>query len=238
MNKLTTIIATSIIAMLSFASTASSIEYKVGLTGQSAAYYGNVKETLKDSGKTSEDEAVAAFSYMSGFAEVSLESMMGLTLGVEYTPDVMDFASTDRVIATAALAAGGANTAVYGEDSGTQVINANVEDMMTAYVALPIMGTGLHVKVGYSTATLVTSETLATGSTYKDEDLDGMTVGVYFDGEIGDMAFYRVEGAYNEFDDIRATGTSGDSGGTAGSQNVITAELGGVSAKLSLGLKF
>ena len=238
MNKLTTIIATSMIAMLSFASTASSIEYKVGLTGQAAAYYGNVEETLKDTGEKNADEAIAAFSYMSGFAEISLESAMGLTIGVEYTPDVMDFASTDRVIATAALDGGGANTAVTGEDSGTQIINANVEDMMTAYVALPVMGTGLHVKVGYSTATLVTSENLATGSTYKDEDLDGMTFGVYFDGDIGDMAFYRVEGAYNEFDDIKATGTSSDVGGVAGSQNVITAELGGVSAKLSLGLKF
>ena len=221
------------IAMLSFASTASSIEYKVGLTGQSAAYYGNVKETLKDSGRTSDDEALAAFSFMSGFAEISIESAMGLTLGLEYTPDVMAFETTDRVIRGSVHT----NAAVAtGEDSGTQVINASVKEMVTAYVALPIMGSGLHVKVGYSEASLTTAEVLATGSTYGDVSLNSTNVGMFYDGDIGDMAFYRVEGAYTEFDDIKVTGSQ--VGGTAGSFNTITAELGGVSAKLSLGLRF
>ena len=238
MNKLTTIIASTAIAMLSFASTANSIEYKVGLTGQATAYYGNVQETLKDSGRKTDEEALAAFSYMSGFAEVSLDQAMGLTIGLEYTPDVLTFESSDRVIRTSAGDVGGGNVDVEGEDAagGLQILNAEVEDMMTAYVALPIMGSGLHVKVGYSTATLVTKEELASGSTYGDVELDGMSVGLYFDGDIGDMAFYRVEGAYNEFDDIKVTGS--EVGAAAGKFNTITAELGGVSAKLSLGLQF
>ena len=48
MKKLTTIIASAAIAMLSFASTANSIEYKVGLTGQATAVFGNATEKLKD----------------------------------------------------------------------------------------------------------------------------------------------------------------------------------------------
>jgi hypothetical protein len=234
MNKLTTIIASSMIAMLSFASTASSIEYKVGLTGQSAAYYGNVKETLKDSGRTSDDEALAAFSFMSGFAEISIESAMGLTLGLEYTPDVMAFETTDRVIRGSVPTNAAVNT---GEDTGTQVINASVKEMVTAYVALPIMGSGLHVKVGYSEASLTTAEVLATGSTYGDVSLNSTNVGMFYDGDIGDMAFYRVEGAYTEFEDIKVTGSEVGVA-ASGSFNTITAELGGVSAKLSLGLRF
>ena len=236
MNKLTTIIASTAIAMLSFASTANSIEYKVGLTGQATAVYGNVRETLKDSGKTSEEEALAAFSYMSGFAEISVESAMGLTVGLEYTPDLMEFPTADRVIATSSLDAGGANSAVTGEDTGTQIIKASVEEMITMYVAMPIMSSGLHVKLGFSQATLKTEENLATGSTYKDVDLDGTSVGMYYDGDIGDMAFYRVEGSYTEYDDIKATGTQ--VGAAAGKYNVIDAELGGVAAKLSLGFRF
>ena len=237
MNKLTTIIASEMIAMLSFASTANSVEYKVGLTGQSTAYYANVRETLKDTGLTTEEEALAAFSYVSGFAEASLESVYGLTIGLEYSPDMFTMQAS-RVLDTSDLAAGGANDAVTGEDSGTQTIKASVEEMITLYVGLPIMDTGLHVKVGYSQATLLTEENLATGSTYKDVDLNGMIAGIYYDGDISDRAFYRLEGSYNTFDDIIATGTSGDVGGTAGSQNKIDAELGGVSAKISVGVKF
>ena len=241
MNKLTIIIASTAIAMLSFASTANSIEYKVGLTGQATAVYGNVEEVLKDTGIKSDTEALAAFSYMSGFAEISIEQAMGLTLGLEYTPDLMEFPTKDRVIRSSAVDAGG-NVAdnVVGEDDsgGVQTIKASVEQGLTMYVAMPIMGSGLHVKVGYTQATLKTEENLATGSTYSDVDLDGTSVGMYFDGDIGDMAFYRVEGSYTEYDDIKATGTSSDVGGVAGSQNTITAELGGVAAKFSLGLRF
>ncbi|MDA9606711.1 hypothetical protein N9S28_03080 [Candidatus Pelagibacter sp.] len=238
MNKLTTIIASTAIAMLSFASTANSIEYKVGLTGQATAVYGNVEETLKDNGHKTSEEAIGAFSYMSGFAEVSMESAMGLTVGLEYTPDLMEFPTADRILSTSATDAGGAiSTAVTGEDSGTQLIKASVEEMLTMYVAMPIMGTGLHVKVGLSQATLKTEETLATGSTYKDVDLDGTSVGMYYDGDIGDMAFYRVEGSYTEYDDIKVTSTE-EGVASSGSFNTITGELGGVAAKLSLGLRF
>jgi hypothetical protein len=148
----------------------------------------------------------------------------------------MEFPTADRVIATSALDAGGANSAVTGEDSGTQTIKASVEEALTLYVAMPIMGSGLHVKAGFTQATLKTEENLATGSTYKDVDLDGTSVGMYYDGDIGDMAFYRVEGSYTEYDDIKVTGT--EEGGTTGSFNTITAELGGIAAKLSLGLRF
>ena len=237
MNKLTTIIASSMIAMLSFASTANSIEFKVGITGQTTAYYGNVKETMKDSGRTSEEEALAAFSYTSGFAEVSLENAFGITLGLEYTPDVLNFAAADRVLTPLAVEVGGnvVDTTV-GNDSGTQTIKASVEEMITMYVAIPIMGSGLHVKAGYSQASLLTEETLATGSAYGNVDLDGTSIGMFYDGDIGDMAFYRIEGAYQEYDDLKVTGS--EVGGTAGSFNTITAELGGVAAKLSVGLRF
>ena len=236
MNKLITIIASTAIAMLSFASTANSIEFKVGLTGQATAVYGNVEETLKDTGEKNAEEAIAAFSYASGFAEVSLDSVMGLTLGLEYSPDLMEFPTTDRVIGTSVLDAGGPNSAVTGEDSGTQTIKASVEDMLTMYVAMPIMGSGLHVKFGYSEGTLLTEESLATGSAYSDVDLNATSIGMYYDGDIGDMAFYRVEGAYTEYDDIKVTGS--EEGGTTGSFNTISAELGGVAAKFSLGLRF
>ena len=70
----------------------------------------------------------------------------------------------------------------------------------------------------------------------KDLQIEGMSIGVYYDGAISDNLFYRVEGAYQQFEDIKVTGS--EVGGTAGSFNTITAELGGVAAKASIGFKF
>ena len=235
MNKLKTILVSGAVVAMSFSSIANSIELRAGLTANTSAYYANVTETLKDSGHKESTEALAAFGYASGFAEVSFDSLMGVTFGAEYVPDAISLTTADRVIQTTLYASGGTPT---GQDTqgGIQSVQANVTDLTTAYIAIPLMETGLNVKIGYMQASLETVETLATGSTYKDEDLDGTTIGMFYDGNLGDMAFYRVEAAYMEFDDITATGSQ--EGGTANSYNRINAELGGVKAALSVGVRF
>ena len=85
-------------------------------------------------------------------------------------------------------------------------------------------------------ATLITSENLATGSKYEDIDLTGTQVGGGFEASIGDMAFWRAEGTIQQWEDISASGS--ESGGTTGSKNKITAELGSVTGTLSVGMKF
>ena len=243
MNKLKTLVASLVVATLSFGA-ANSIELRAGLTGQSTAYYANVEETLKDEGKKTTEEALAAFSYMSVFGEVAFDSAMGVSIGIEYSPDSIVIDSADRIIveSTENLAEGQTSAALAAKggtmnnDTGTQTIGAAVKDLMLVYVGIPVMSSGLTAKIGYHMSTLQTKETLATGSTYKDEDLEGYSVGLYYDGAITDNLFYRLEGAYQTFDDIKITGS--EAGGTAGSFNTITAELGGVAAKASVGFKF
>ena len=235
MYKLKTLVVSVFVAALSLSSIANAVEFRAGLTANATAYYGNVTETLKDSGHKEKTEALAAFNYASGFAEVALESVAGLTFGVEYVPDAIGLDSATREIQTTLYASKGTPT---GEDTqgGIQNIQADVTDVTTVYLALPILNTGISVKAGIMQGSLETKETLATGSTYKDEDLDGTTLGMFYDGSLGDMAFYRVEAAYMEFEDINATGSQ--VGGTGGSFNKINAEIGGVKAALSIGAKF
>ena len=234
MNKLLTTVAAFSVAMMSLAGTANSMEFKVGVGGVSSAYYANVQEKLKDSGRKSNTEAAAAFSYMNGFAEVAFDEAMGITVGLEYSPESIKLNKATRIIHGSDGSAG----ARTGEDAnlGEQVIEAAFKDLLNVYVAMPIMGSGLHVKAGYTTTKITTKETLATGSTYGNKTVSGGTIGLYFDGELGSNVFYRLEGAYQTFDDIKLTGS--EAGGTAGSFNTITAELGGVAAKASLGFKF
>ena len=235
MNKLKTILVSGAVVAMSFSSIANSIELRAGLTANTSAYYANVTETLKDSGHKESTEALAAFGYASGFAEIAFDEAYGITFGAEYVPDAISLDTADRLIQCAVYTGGGC---VTGEDAegGIQSVQADVTDLVTAYIAVPIMETGLSIKIGLMQGSLETKETLATGSTYKDEDLDGTTVGMFYDGNLGDMAFYRVEAAYIEFEDINATGS--EVGGTASSYNKINAELGGVKAALSVGVRF
>ena len=244
MNKLKTLVASLVVATLSFGA-ANSIEIRAGLTGQSTGYYANVEETLKDAGRKTQTDGVAAFSYMSVFGEVAFDSAMGISLGLEFTPDTITIDDNASRIINGSIndgSIGGAiNETSEGEGGGDaaggiQKVGASIKDLTLIYVGVPLMETGLTVKVGVQTATLQTTETLATGSTYKDVDMEGASVGLYYDGAITDNLFYRLEGAYTYFDDMSTTGS--EVGGTAGTFNKITAELTGVAAKASIGFKF
>jgi len=231
MNKLKTIVVSGLVAAMSFASIANSIEIRAGVTGNASAFYGNVTETLKDSGKKTKDEALAVFKYASGFAEVGFDSAYGITVGLEYVPDAISLPTADRVIACSVSP----STCATGEETGTQTIQADVKDLMTAYIAIPVMETGLYVKAGLVQGSLDTKETLATGSNYGNTDIEGTTVGMFYDGSLTDMFFYRLETSYTEFDDLALNGS--EVGGTAASFNKITAKLTGVKAAVSLNLK-
>ena len=231
MNKLLTTIMSFIFVVTAFTS-ANSIEFRLGATAQGSAFYGTADETRKDNGIKTSEEVIAGFSYGSAFAEVAFEEAFGVTFGLEYTPDSIHMNKTTRTISDQATN----STVRTGNDSGDQVIDAAVEDLMTAYIQVPIMGSGLYAKVGYINGDLIPRETLATGSTYNNVDLEGFEYGMGYMGSVTDLIFYKVESTFIDFDDIRSNGS--EEGGTAGSFNTINARLGGVAAKASIGVRF
>ena len=96
---------------------------------------------------------------------------------------------------------------------------------------------GAYVKAGYIQATLITEESLATGSKYENVDLTGLQVGAGYEGSLGDMAFWRAEGTYQMWEDISASGSEANASDD-GTKNKIEAELGSVTGTLSVGMKF
>ena len=232
MNKLLTSIASVGLLAMSYSTSASSIELpelRVGATANSVAYYGVVKEKLKDSSNLSEKAAVALDNHGSMFAELSMDALMGLTVGIEYAPD--DMAIKESVVKRGTGA--GLNT-----DAATQTINIDFADSYTAYVSIPIPGVeGLYVRAGVQSMDIITKETLGTGSSYGNETLNGVQVGIGYSHDINDRFFVRTEGLYTQFDDIALNGSQ--VGGTAASYNRVSADdLGAASARVSLGLKF
>ena len=232
MKKLNTILAAASALLMLTVTGANSLEFKAGVSANGMAAYANAKETLKDAnGRTTNEEAILATSFASAFVEVSSDEVMGLGIGISYAPEVVDLEKETRTIQN--VYGSGLSTA---NDSGDQVIDGKIQDLASIYLTLPIGDSGAYVKAGYIQATFITSENLATGSKYEDIDLTGTQVGGGYEAPLGDMAFWRAEGSMQMWEDISASGS--ESGGTSGSKNKITAELGSVVGTLSVGMKF
>ena len=242
MKKITTILAMFSALVMLTVTGAKAIELKAGVSANAMAAVANAQEVLKDSGRVTNEESALATSFASVFAEISSDEMMGLGFGVSYAPEVVslndearDIQNCDNALYNLAtkycVASGGAAS----PDTGTQKIAADIDDLINVYVTLPV-GTGAYIKAGWIMATMNTKESLATGSKYDNIDMEGISVGGGYEGELGNSMFWRAEGTYQHWDDLSTNGS--EAGGTTGSRNKITAELGGVTGSLSVGLKF
>jgi len=236
MKKINTILAAVSALLMLTVTSANSVEFKAGVSANGMAAYANAKETLKGSGvatgRTTNEEAVLATSFASIFAEVSSDEMMGLGLGVSYAPEVADLAKETRHIADSSGGADSGNDA----DGGVQAVDAKINDLVSIYLTLPVGDSGAYVKAGYIQATMVTEESLATGSKYEDIDMTGTQIGAGYEGSLGDMAFWRAEGSFQMWEDMSAGGSESDGDDTT--KNKIEAEIGSVMGSLSIGMKF
>ena len=231
MNKLNTILAAVGALLMLTVTSANSIEIKAGVSANGLAAYANAKEQMKGNTRVTNEEAVLAASFASAFVEISSEEAMGLGIGVSYAPEVVDLEKETRTIQ---------NTSGQAvNDSGDQIIDGKIQDLLSVYLTLPVGDTGAYAKAGYIQATLITAENLATGSKYEDIDMTGMQIGGGYEGELGDMAFWRAEGTYQMWEDLSASGSEGGRVASSALQkNKITAEVGSITGTLSVGMKF
>ena len=230
MKKLNTILAAVGALLMLSVTSANSIEFKAGVSANGMAAYANAKETLKDSGREENEEAVLATSFASAFVEISSDEIMGLGIGISYAPEVVELEKETRTIQDTSGQGSSIN------DTGNQILDGKVQDLASIYLTLPVGDTGAYVKAGYMQATLITSESLATGSKYEDVDMTGTQIGGGYEGSLGDTAFWRAEGTMQMWEDISASGS--EAGASTGQKNKITAELGSVTGTLSVGMKF
>ena len=232
MKKINTILAAFGALLMLSVTSANSVEFKAGVSANGMAAYANARETIKSGNRVTDEEAILATSFASVFAEVSSDEMMGLGIGVSYAPDVAELDKETRHIAVDNDDAG--NDA----SGGAQVVDAKINDLISIYLTMPVGDTGAFVKAGYMQATMVTNESLATGSKYENVDLTGTQIGGGYEQDLGDMAFWRAEGSLQMWEDISASGSEANNGSTDTTKNKIEAELGSVTGTLSIGMKF
>ena len=156
--------------------------------------------------------------------EIFVETFMdgGVTLGLAYIP-TREMGSKSRTDSNSA------------GDSGTYKAEAELDNVLQIYADIPVGSFGgrdVYGKVGIQHATISTLESLNSGSTYPDEDVLGLTLGL---GTKGDMPaanmYYKAELTYTNFEDYEAESSST-------LPNKVEAELEDIAARFSIGYKF
>ena len=154
-----------------------------------------------------------------------------VTLGVDYIPgsaDVSDKAYTRNDTETSVT-----STATTTATSRTQKASAEVSDHYTYYVEI---GSTAFLKAGYAQMSVATNESLGTGSTYGNVDIDGILLGVGLKSDWGNNGFIKLEGTYTDYEDLSIT--SGVARTGVSTNNKITADLDVGQIKIGLGYRF
>ena len=198
-------------------------DFSMGVAGSLAFIDATGTETegtaadTSDRSKSVDNIAVIA----SIFAEKELAN--GATIGFELVPFSADV--SDQTHSRTESSVAGSGEGVTG--SNTRTADAEVELFRTAYVEYPIRGA--LFKLGYSQIDVNTKENkLTNGGTYGDATLDGITVGLGFKRDAGNV-FYKGMLEYTDFETLKLNSST---------NNKIEADLDVTQFKVYVGKTF
>ncbi len=199
--------------------TSAMAEIGVGITASFASIDSDGKEveltgdTETTTGSIEEDVEVVEF-----FAEIIGEN--GLTIGASYVP-TRSLGSKTRTDVDGDDAA--------ENDNGDYVAKAELDNVYMIYTDIPVGP--VYVKLGFQHATINTLESLNSGSTYADQDVNGWTYGLGYKNDTGFMnTYYKAEISMTDFADYKKTNNN--------NTHKVEANTDIVALKLSLGAKF
>ena len=203
-----------------------SADMKAGITVSGYQLDANGKES-KSGQSRGEDIAGATGSI---FAEYSIDALNGVAIGLDVVPYEIDMGAVSNVRI-------GVTMGNQDNNTGTNSASVDMEYPITAYFLVP-SEQGLYLKAGVSYANLNIKESLTTNSTYKDQELFGGHINVGYEYELGgnyeygpgEGAFIRIEAGYSNWATVKAKSSSG--------RNTVTADLDGMSARISIGKAF
>lgn len=205
------------IFLVTFASFQASAEIGInaGISGSAGLFTASAKEKADETHSGSEHGAA-------GWGSVFLEKTLGdrLAIGIDYVPTALESETTESVRWD--------KTTTDTRTAQTNKVQVDFENLTTLYLTLNVTES-MYVKAGYVQVDVVTNESLGTGSTYGNTDLDGTSIGIGATHNLDNGIFIRAEGNYMTFDG--ASLSSND--------NTITLNnLDGVSASLKIGKSF
>jgi hypothetical protein len=129
------------------------------------------------------------------------------------------------------------NVTNEGDAAQQATVQVDFNDLETQYIKVNIPG-GMFVKYGQTAVDIKVNEVIASGSTYADRSTEGTSIGLGYQGHVGDSGLgFRIETNYIEFDDVTTdNGTSiAASNSTNGGRNQIDIDnMEGVTAMFAI----
>ena len=157
----------------------------MGVSATALYYDASGTETVKSSGTKNEKSDSGLAPIPSFFIET--ETADGGVIGL----DVIPFGAN---VADASNSRTDTDTDDASDTAGTNEVDVNFKNHITLYMEKPVdMVDGAFVKFGLNRVTIETDETLATGSTYGDETVLGVTIGIGKRTDTGDGGFTKIE---------------------------------------------
>ncbi len=206
------------IVVILFTTSAMAQTFRIGISGTGTKWDTSGSETQSSDTRTEEIGAI----YGQVFGEVELQEYV--SIGVTYMPYSIE-SETDT----------NTRNSAQNSDSGTNTVQVDIEDYMSVYIMLEVPDTGVYLKVGRSTADLITNESMgATSSKYADATLDGTHGAIGYAYDTGMGVIVRAEVGLSEYDDISVSSTNND-----GTSNTVTLTgLDGPTAGISIVKEF
>ena len=212
-------ILAAIFSVFYMVSASAEVGINVGISGQVGLFAGSGQENVAG-GTGSDNQNEGSEHGEAGWASVFVEKTLGdrLAIGVDYVPSALESETTESVRQD------------HGVGAKENKVQIDFEDLTTLYVVLKA-NDNFYVKAGMMQVDVITNESLGTGSTYANTDLDGTLLGFGYNNTFGNGMFVRAETNYMDFDSQKLTSS-------ANSNTVEISQLHGVSAKLSVGKSF
>jgi hypothetical protein len=176
------ILVLSIISIFSFLPVYAELGVNLGVSGNMAVFHGTGQEN--ENGEIETEDATGVAGWGSIFVEKTLGSRFAI--GIDYVPDALESETQTSLLDD--LKGTGTSTSVV-----TQKIRVDFEDMTTVYAQLNVTE-NLYVKVGAVNVDVITKESLGTGSTYGDTNLEGTSYGIGYNHTLDNGIFWRIEG--------------------------------------------
>jgi len=197
----------------------------IGASIQAGAVDLSGEETLATTGIKSGAEQIHGFGSASGYVQYMFGEN-GFVFGYERTPGKVELGEKIRENKSA-----GGGT---GEGTNTNTAKAHLSGHSAMYIESPALG-GFFVKAAQNSLTMITEENLETGSSYGNQDINGLTLGAGFRGTSESGIHMKITGEVTNYDTINLTGVSGDGSGT---ENTIKVDADTYAVKFSLGYNF
>ena len=203
-----------------------SADMKAGITVSGYQLDANGKENRSGQSRGEDIAGVTG----SIFAEYSIDALNGVAIGLDVVPYEIDMGAVSN-------ARNGATAGNQDNQTGTNSASVDMQYPITAYFLVP-SEQGLYLKAGVSYANLNIKESLTTNTSYPNQELYGGHINVGYEYELGgnyeygpgEGAFIRIEAGYSEWETVKAKSSSG--------RNTVTADLDGMSARISIGKAF